>query len=203
MSSILGAAFFLATSTFSLFSPTPVIAQTLSLQDVASNVAIEYGVPTTTLSNLIQSESNWNPTASSPTGDYGLVQINLSYWGVTKAQAFDPMFALNFAAQKLANDQSYLWTACNCYSLVKTKIPGLPPMPQIYPNGSLRVGAVAIFLYRDRQTNELVKHIAYVKSVSHDTFYLIEANKDPCLIGSRTVSIYDPNLIGFWTSDGV
>ena len=147
------------------------------------------------------SESRGSTTVISKTGDYGLVQINLDYPPllepsqppITREQALDPEFALNFAAKAIKQGKESAWTACNCYSLVRYKAGPLPRMAAIAPNSPAKVGSVAIFNYRG------VKHIAYVESIEADGIHVLEANKTKCLVGRRVISPYDPSLAGFWS----
>jgi hypothetical protein len=122
------------------------------------------------------------------------VQINLeSHPSVTKEQALDPNFSLKWAAEEIAKGRSAQWTACNCYSLVKTRVRGLPKQAALKPSGPVHIGSVAIFNYNG------VKHFAYVKRLGADSFTVFEANYEPCLIAERTVSYKDAHLIGFYS----
>lgn len=66
----------------------------------------QYGVPVSILTALLGHESGYNPKAkniNSKETSYGLGQINLkAHPNVTRAQAENPDFAVNFAAEKLA-----------------------------------------------------------------------------------------------------
>lgn len=173
---------------------TPPEEPETNIHALISDIAAEYDISSTTLDNLVWSESRYNPDA---TGDgnraFGLTQIHLNYWDVTEEEARDPVFNLTFAAQKIANDDEYLWTSCNCYSLVKTRVANLPRIVEIVPNSNLKIGAVAIFQYGS------VKHLAYVTSMGENgTFIVQEANYKPCLIGTRTIHTSDSHLQGFW-----
>lgn len=165
-----------------------------SLETLSDDIAIKWGVSTSTLRNLVWSESRWNPNATSTTNDRGLVMINRDAWPeITDEQAFDPEFSLNFAAEKISQKKEDQWTVCNCYSLVKTRIRNLPKMAEITPNiGNPLVGGVAIFNYKG------VKHVAYITKVYDGKFDVIEANLKPCLVAPREVSIKDPFLVGYW-----
>ncbi len=172
-------------------APPMPIAETLP--EMSDRIAIENGIPTSTLRNLVNSESGWNPDWISDTGDVGLVQINIDTWHVKREDALDPQYSLEFAARKIkSGDESY-WTVCNCYSLVKVKIPSLPHMADVVPNSTPHVGAVAIFQYGT------LKHIAYVTSIGADGFRVTEANITPCLVAPRLISWNDPHLRGFWS----
>ena len=55
---------------------------------------------------IMYCESGGDPGAVNPvTGDFGLMQINLSIWG----QITDPYDQIEFTAEKVANGQAYLW----------------------------------------------------------------------------------------------
>lgn len=65
-----------------------------------------YGCDSAWLYNTMMCESGGDPNAVNPvTGDYGLMQVNLSIWGPIT----DPYAQIDFAAQKFAAGQSYLW----------------------------------------------------------------------------------------------
>ena len=180
-------------STVSTTSVQEVQAEPESVLAMISRIAEEVGISSTTLANLVWSESRNNPEAMGDKGcSYGLTQINLCvHKSITKEQALDPEWSLRYAAKAIQEDKDYQWTACNCYSLVSTKVK-LPRMAQIHPNSSGKVGSVAIFYYGK------VKHIAYVTEVSAAGFTVQEANKTRCHIGSRFVKWTDPSLAGFY-----
>lgn len=163
-----------------------------SLETLSDEIAIKWGISTSTLRNLVWSESRWNPKEVSPQGDRGLVQINKDAWpDITDEQAFDPEFALNFAAEKISEGKEHYWVVCNCVSAVKLKTK-IPKMAEIVPNTSLAPKTVAIFDYKG------VKHIAYVESVEKDSFTVFESNYRPCLLERRSVSMFDKSIVGFW-----
>ena len=78
------------------------------------------GVSYDTMYAVIDCESGFNPNAVGDSGhSFGLVQIYLDYHPtVTKSQALDPDFAIEFLADKLSKNQGYLWT---CYRSLKLK----------------------------------------------------------------------------------
>lgn len=197
MSSLIGSLLIVGSAALAPSTYIPVAeakAPEPTLQEVAQEIAREYEISTSTLFNLVHSESRWDPNASSTTGDYGLVQINPKYHNVTIEQALDPVFALKFAAKRIKSGQEYQWTACNCFSLVKTKIKNLPRMADIYPNSVPDVGKVAIFYYGS------VKHVAYITKITGTGFWVLEANYEPCLIEKRFVSYADRALVGYWSA---
>lgn len=168
-----------------------------TLEEKAKRIAKEHGISYEKFSNLIESESKWNPNAvNEKTGDYGVVQINLkSHPTISKEQALDPEFALTWAANEIKGGREWQWTVCNCYSLVKALLGKLPKMAAITPNSPPVVGGVAIFDYKG------VKHVAYVKTLKEKTFIVREANFEPCLMGEREVSYEDRALMGFYAPD--
>ncbi len=173
--------------------PIPIV-EPETIEELIARVAEEYAIPTTTLFNLAYSESRLKPDAIGDNGRaVGITQIHLDYWKeVTREQALDPEFNLRWAAEKIKDGKEHLWTACNCYSLVKTKR-AIPRMAEITPNSEPLIGSVAVFRYSDG-----VKHIAYVTDVGGGTVTVQEANFTKCKIGTRVIHLNDPFLIGFY-----
>lgn len=163
---------------------------------MATNIALEHRIKPQTLLNLVGNESEWNPKAVSATGDFGLAQINPDYWPeVSKTEAFDPEFALNFAAGKIAKGQEYFWTVCSCVKYAKTIAKGVPSQNanKFKPNTKLKVGVLALFRYANG-----VSHVAVVRKILSDSFIVAEANFHACDVGAREVQKDDPALIGYW-----
>lgn len=185
-----------------LLHPVPYVSEqevivsheTESLEDMARRIADEYGVEYRILDNLVSSESRWDPEAVGPTGDYGLVQINLAANpDITKEQAFDPEFSLRFAAEKIAaGEHVWRWTVCNCYITLKARGYDLPATPAIAPNTAPVVGAIAIFDY------DGVSHYAEVTELNEGSFQVFEGNYEACKTGYRTISWEDENIKGFY-----
>ena len=169
-----------------------------SLHELATRIAGEYDVPTSTLFNLVYYESRWKSDAVGDGGcSYGLVQINTCVWDITPEQAKNPEYALRFAADKIKNGDEYIFSVCNCYAIVQTNYPGrLPRMKDIVPNTPIPMkGVVAIFDYNG------VKHIGLVTEVHNDgALTLFEGNKSKCIVGFRIVELSDPHLVGFWSA---
>jgi len=77
-------------------------------------VAEKYNVSRVTMAKIIACESGNNPRA---VGDgnrsFGLVQIFLpAHPNITKEQALDPDFAIDFLGKKLSEGEGHIWT---CY----------------------------------------------------------------------------------------
>ena len=116
------------TTSYSVYpaTVTPVIEQpliapvatTTSIQDKISFYANKHHLEAYKASQLVSTikcESNFNPIAVSPTNDYGIAQINLPTWKITKQQAFDVDYSLDFMADKFEHHQEYNWI---CYRLL-------------------------------------------------------------------------------------
>ncbi len=78
------------------------IYQGNTLLEWTALAAQRHGVPVSLLYGMIAHESDYNPNAVGAAAERGLAQIHPpSFPGITGSQAFNPIFALNFAAQKL------------------------------------------------------------------------------------------------------
>lgn len=159
-------------------------------------IAKDHGIATTSLFNLVDCESKWDPLADN-VYDRGLVQINRTAWpDITDAQAFDPEFSLNFAAEKISKGQGYLWTCGNCYSFAKVLLGKLPKMADILPNTPYPVvGGLTIFDYNGK------KHVAVNKKITQDGILVRECNYEENLCKERMVKQDDPRISGQWRKD--
>lgn len=103
-------------------STTPPAATT-TLQELASTTAARYGVSGSDMAKVISCESGWSASAQSgyldPSGpngrenSWGIAQINLdAHPEVTRAEATDPAWALDWMARQWAAGDARLWT---CY----------------------------------------------------------------------------------------
>lgn len=74
-----------------------------TLLEWAQLAAQRHGVPLNILYGIVDHESNWLPSAIGDNGtSFGLAQIHMPAWSnVSKAQAMNPVFALNWTADKL------------------------------------------------------------------------------------------------------
>ena len=77
-------------------------AQELTLQERANLVAVSHEISPILFTNLIESESQWNPEAyNEKTGDRGLLQISERWHPeVTDECAFDADCAMDWAAKE-------------------------------------------------------------------------------------------------------
>lgn len=187
-----------------IITEAPVVAETV--EEKIARVSQEHGISTSTLSNLAYSESRMDATAEGDHGcSYGLTQINICvHPEVTREQALDADFNLEWAASRIEEGNAYIYTSCNCYSLVRVKVgSSLPSMAAIQPNSAPQIGGVAIFYYHDNETGKIVKHVAVITAVGVDSVTIFEANYAPCKIGARVIPFSDPHLVGFWSKGGL
>ena len=107
---------------FSVLSPIPPLEKVWTkeeLVDLATKTARESGLHVPTFLAVIKCESQWDYHVEGDGGDsVGLVQISLPHWPeVTKAQAQDPFFSVNFMANMWKQDRAYLWS---CWHIVRS-----------------------------------------------------------------------------------
>lgn len=88
-----------------------------TIDELIHDSSIKYGVSEAVMRNVIQCESSGNPNAVGDGGQsFGLVQIYLpAHPEVTRAEALDPEFAVEFLAQNLSEGRGRMWT---CYRLL-------------------------------------------------------------------------------------
>jgi len=72
------------------------------IEEIVRGAAAQHGLPFSWLAAQITVESGWDPTAISPTSDYGLAQIHLSAHKITPEEAFNPEFAADWMAGTMA-----------------------------------------------------------------------------------------------------
>lgn len=178
---------------------TQVALPVETLRQQINRIASTHLIATSTLYNLAQSESNLNPRAISPDGfDRGIVQINRKFHPeITDEQAFDPEFALNFAAEAISQKKESEWSVCNCVSFVKAmgvKIPRIIDAGNLDSNSKVPIkGGVIILDYHG------IHHLAYIDSVESDGIHIKEANFIHCSLGKRVIDLSDEHIVGFFT----
>lgn len=96
-----------------LLFATPCFAS-VDVDALITKYAAQYDVSAEVMTKVVTCESYEDTQAIGDSGNsLGLVQIDILYHPeVTRAEAFDPDFALNFLASNLAKNRGYLWT---CY----------------------------------------------------------------------------------------
>ena len=121
MNEIIFSGFFLVYVLSLTSSTTTYVAPTLPKVEISSpewikgritHYAKYYGVSEITLNNVVNCESRYNPQAVGYNGtSYGLVQIHLpAHPDITKKDAINIEFALDFLARMLKNGKGYMWT---------------------------------------------------------------------------------------------
>lgn len=98
-----------------LEAPTMPVEQSLDESGIKSRIhyyAEKYNVSEITMNIAIKCESNYNPNAVGDNGNsFGLVQIYLpAHPNITKEQALDVEFALDFMAKNLKEGRHRMWT---------------------------------------------------------------------------------------------
>lgn len=173
----------------------PAIAEASSetLQESAKRVADEHNVSFTIMNRIITDESRWNPGAVGAEGELGLAQIYLKYHpSVSREEAKDPLFSMDFIAHELINGTESAHTVCNCKAEVR-RLGAKVPMGDVKPNSLYpRVGGIIILNYNGKL------HYAYVVSVEGDGIHISEANYIKCSRTQRVIAFDDPNTVGFW-----
>ncbi len=83
-----------------------------TIPEIIKEKATIYSVSSEVMFNVIKCESAFNKNAIGDQGhSFGLSQIHLpSNPTVTKEQAFDPEFAINFMAQEMSHGNSWKWS---------------------------------------------------------------------------------------------
>ena len=93
-------------------------SQNLTISDLIALNSTKYNVPAHTLIAIIKCESNFNSKAINHTEkeySVGLSQINLkSHKGISKADAENPSFAIEYLAKNIANNTDH-WS---CQKLI-------------------------------------------------------------------------------------
>jgi hypothetical protein len=97
----------------------PFVYTTSTAEDIVRAYAIHYGVSGDALWKTIRCE---DPTLDpGAVGDHGLArgvaQIRSDYWpNITNAQAFDPLFSIDFMARQFTKGNASYWS---CYRSLK------------------------------------------------------------------------------------
>lgn len=186
-----------------------------TLRQKAERIAQDFNVPTTTLANLVEGESGWNPNAVGDGGcSYGLVQINLCTDNpdpfaagypkieiqVTKEQARDPEYALRFAAYFLSLGQEWRWTVCSCVKGVRVLGHAVPPITSaadlVAGAPILPQGGVVKLKYGETY------HLASY-TIGETGLKIREFNFKPCAYTERLIPYDSKEIVGFWAPSGI
>lgn len=169
-----------------------------TLQQQAIRIAEEFQISTTTFTNLLQSESGFDPdNYNKETGDRGIAQINERWHKeVSDECAYDPDCALAWSAQRIKDGYISEWVVCSCVATARLKVPNLPrgDAKTLIPNSSMQNAEIIILEYSG------VRHLAVIEKIRNDGILVFEGNFKPCTINNRLIpwSEVEKNLIGFW-----
>lgn len=105
------------TPTPALAEIPPVIYSASTSEDIITSYAIHYGIPSKPLIRTLQCESNLNPKAVGDHGtSLGVAQIHLpAHPDISKAEALDPLFAIDWAARQFSLGHQKMWS---CYNIL-------------------------------------------------------------------------------------
>lgn len=98
----------------------PIVSKPLTIDEKIDVAAAKYNVSPSLMKKVIFCESSYNPKAVGDGGtSFGLSQIHTPAWpNITKEQAFDEDFAIEFMAEKFSKNKQNLWS---CYRIVTGK----------------------------------------------------------------------------------
>lgn len=166
----------------------------------AGEVADQYQIDRKAFFNMITSESQWDPSARSKTGDVGLVQINLaSHPTITENQAIDVEFSLEWAAARFAEGKEWqLWTVCSCIQYARALGVDLPRVSatELEPNttlSELKENDLVLFKYSNGQ-----RHVGVFWGYKDGKLHVRQSNFEPCKAEAWLLDPADPSILGFW-----
>lgn len=92
----------------------PVVYSTTTAEDIITSYAIHYGISAGPLVATLRCESDFDSGAVGDHGSsFGVAQIHLpAHPEITEAEALDPLWSINWAAEQFAAGHADLWT---CY----------------------------------------------------------------------------------------
>lgn len=103
-------------------TPAPALAQILppvvynasTSEDIVLSYAVKYGIKGSVFLDTLKCESDLDADAVGDYGtSFGVAQIHLpAHPEITKAEALDPLWSINWAAEEFAAGHAGLWT---CY----------------------------------------------------------------------------------------
>lgn len=100
--------------------PQPFIKEVKTISQIIEEKATKYNVSASVMTNVIFCESSNNPKAIGDHGkSFGLSQIHSpSHPNVTREQAFNPEFAIEFMAKEMSSGNAWKWS---CYKKLYRK----------------------------------------------------------------------------------
>ncbi len=102
------------------YGPVPVMASTtlpVTIQQAIVASADQYGVSASMMTAILKCESGMRPDAVGDHGtSFGIAQIHLSaHPDVTKEQALDPLFSIDFLAREMKANRVWQWS---CHKII-------------------------------------------------------------------------------------
>lgn len=135
--------------------PSIVIGSALPASDLIYQASEKYGIDQDVLYNVLYCESTLNPNAqgdwSTTTKSYtsfGIAQIHLpSHPEITKDQALDPVFAIDWTAKQMSEGRSWQWTCWNMKYGALKKLSTTTPL----------LNTTEVLYYEDTKGRELAR----------------------------------------------
>lgn len=163
-------------------------------------VAEKYKIASTTLNNLVYSESKGDPLADNGY-DRGIVQISRIYHPeVSDACAFDLDCALDWAGKRISGGYEWEWSVCSCIATARNlgvKIPKGWSAKDFTPNvplSQLAIGDLVLFKYKNG-----LSHVAVFKGFLGGKLSVVEGNYIACKAPTtRLIDPADQSIIGYW-----
>lgn len=93
----------------------PVVYSTTTAEDIITSYAIHYGTLAQPVIDTLKCESNFNQNAVGDYGtSFGIAQIHLSaHPDITKAEALDPLWSINWTVKQFSEGHASLWSCYN------------------------------------------------------------------------------------------
>lgn len=91
-----------------------------TISELITRSALQYHVSEEKMRKIIQCESNFKPSAVGDGGhSFGLSQIYLpAHRDITKEQALNPTFAIDFLAKNISQGHARIWTCARILGIV-------------------------------------------------------------------------------------
>ena len=90
----------------------PIVYSSTTAEDIITAYAIHYGTPAQPLIDTLDCESGLHSDRVGDHGtSYGVAQIHLpAHPDISKKQALDPLFSIDFAAKEFAAGNQSMWS---------------------------------------------------------------------------------------------
>lgn len=96
--------------------------ESISIESLITRSAQKWSVDRRVVARVIECESGGNPNAVGDNGtSFGIVQIHApSHPQISRAQALDPAWAINFLAHQISLGNGSMWT---CFKIIRGAVP--------------------------------------------------------------------------------